>query len=265
MGLLLSAGLCALILGLGSPGQVGPLVAALLLPFPLLLVFLFLLVRTVVLGQRCVCEIQTSLKKEKLRMLSRLPRAGQVVETLDERIRSAQRGLVADGQAGSGMPAASGGAGADGEAGVVVPGSAVPTFAVATVLAAVMLLQLHMASAALAWLSQLMGMVFAPLLLFAITASVRCLTSDGIRFALWGLLVGLVATGGGAVVFLFKTALEDPAVTVSLVSYFEAFAFVSSGTELGFYLYFLLLAAAMLSLGIIGLLLALRWREAKTG
>lgn len=265
VGLLLSVGLCALILGLGDSGQIGPLLATLVLPFPLAMVFLVLLVRTLLLGQRCVCEVQTSLKKEKLRMLTRLHHARRVVDAVDEKIQLAQQELLVDDTRLSGLPGTPGGPDAGQGGQLTVPGSALPTFAAASILAVLMLLQLHQANVALAWASQIMGMVLAPLVLFAIASSVRCLTSDGIRFALWGLLAALLATGGGALIFILKTAVEDPAVTVSLVSYFEAFAIVSSESDLGFYLYFLILAVSMLCLGIIGLSLALRWREAKEG
>lgn len=262
-GLLLSGGICALIMGLGGTGGIGPLLATLLLPFPLAMVFLFLLVRTVALGQRCVCEVQTSVKREKFRMLTRLPQARRVMVEVDERIQQAQQGFLVDGDHSSEGSGTAMGQSHAGGVRLTVPGSAWPALAVAMTLGVLMLAQLHLASVAAAWVSQVMGMVLAPLVLFAIASSVRCLTSDGIRFALWGLLASLLATAGGALIFIFKTAIADPAVTVSLVSYFEAFAAVSYESDLGFYLYFLVLAVAMLSLGMLGLLVALRWRGAK--
>lgn len=263
VGLLLSAGLCALILGLGGPGEIGTLLATLLLPFPLAMAFLFLLVRTLVLGQRCVCEVQTAVKREKFRMLTRLPQARRVMDVVDERIQQAQQGFLVDGHHSSGESGTVVGQDHSGGLRLTVPGSALPTFAAAMALGVLMLAQLHLASVAVAWVSQLTGMVLAPLVLFAIASSVRCLTSDGIRFALWGLLASLLATAGGTLIFIFKTAIEDPAVTVSLVSYFETFAAVNHESDLGFYLYFLVLAVAMFSVGILGLLGVLRWRGAK--
>ena len=117
-----------------------------------------------------------------------------------------------------------------------------------------MLLQLHLESIGIAWATQILALFLVPLLLFAIAASVRRLTADGIRFPLWGLLATLLVLGGGSFVFLVRAAMIDPAVTVSPLAYIGVFSQVNSDNELGFYLYFLICAVFMLALGGIGLI-----------
>jgi len=72
-----------------------------------------------------------------------------------------------------------------------------------------------------------------------------------------------LAIGGGGFILLVIAAVEDPAVTVSPFSYIEVFTTVIRDTNLGFYLYFLVTAVAMLVLGIIGLLQIVLWRNSK--
>jgi len=74
-------------------------------------------------------------------------------------------------------------------------------------------------------------------------------------------VVSLLATGGGGFILLVGSAVVDPAVTVSPISYIEAFATVNSDTSLGFYLYFLITAVAMLVLAVIGLLQIVLWKK----
>ncbi len=252
--LLLFGSLCALILSLREGEGVAALVVTLLFPFPLTMVFLLLFVRTLILGQRCVVEVQTSLKRERFRMLTRLPLARRVVESLDGPIREAQRDLHEE-QEGLGEVEQQGEKVAgDQSEGLSIPKPALPAFAVAVFTGLLMLLQVHVESVPIAWVTQLLNLLLVPLILFAIAASVRRLTADGIRFSLWGLLAALMAVGGGGFIFLVNAAMVDPAVTVSPFSYIEAFAKVNSETSLGFYLYFLIVALAISILGALGLL-----------
>lgn len=252
IGLVLFGFLCALILSLREGASVAPLVVTLLFPFPVAMVFLLLFVRTLILGQRCVVEVQTSLKKERFRMLTRLPLARRVVECLDAPIREAQQDLHEEGamevdRQGEKVVG-------DQSGGLSIPKPALPVFAVAVLMGLLMLLQLHDVSVMITWTTQVLGLLLVPLILFAIAASVRRLTADGIRFPLWGLLAAMMAVGGGGFIFLVNAAMVDPAVTVSPFSYIEAFAKVNSETSLGFYLYFLIVALAILILGALGLL-----------
>ena len=93
LGVLLFGGLCGLTMYLREPGEMGALVLILLFPLPVLLLSLVLFVRTLLLGQRCVVEVQTSLKKERLRMLTRLSFARGVLNSLEEKIQQTQGDL----------------------------------------------------------------------------------------------------------------------------------------------------------------------------
>ncbi|MFK5923503.1 MAG: hypothetical protein QM496_15100 [Verrucomicrobiota bacterium] len=252
LGTLLFAGLCALILSMGEGEDVGALVVTLLFPFPLTMVFLLLLVRTLLLGQRCKVEVQTSLKKERFRMLTRLPLARRVVESLDELIQESQKDLIVAGDTGQEFHESK--ERSEPSSGLSIPLSAAPAFAASAVMGAMMLVQLHVQSVVIAWVTQLMGLFLVPLLLVALAASVRRLTSDGIRFPLWGVLGSLLAVGGGGFIFLVNAAMVDPAVTVSPIVYIEAFSSVNRIDDLGFYLYFLIVALAILTLAVVGLL-----------
>ncbi len=256
IGLLLFGALSVLILSLMKAGEFAPLVVTLLFPFPLAMLFLLLFVRTLILGQRCIVEVQTSLKKERFRMLTRLPLARRVTEATDELIRQAQQALLEEGsdelqgsaRAGAGIREL------NQSGGLSIPMAAAPGFAASLIMGGLMLVQLHVESVMIAWTTQLLGLLLVPLMLFAIAASVRRLTADGIRFALWGLLASLMAVGGGGFIFLVNAAIVDPAITVSPFSYIEAFAKVNSDSSLGFYLYFLVVALFILTLGAVGLL-----------
>lgn len=252
LGALLFAGLCALILGMGQGDGVGPLVVTLVFPFPLTMAFLLLFVRTLLLGQRCKVEVQTSLKKERFRMLTRLPLAQRVVESMNELIRESQKELSEAGPLHQEV------AGRNDEAesfdGLSIPLAAAPVFLTSVIMGGLMLVQLHIQSVVIAWTTQVLGLCLVPLLLVAIAASVRRLTADGIRFPLWGLLGSLLAVGGGGFIFLVYAAMVDPAVTVSPIVYIDAFSTVNRIDDLGFYLYFLIVALSILILGGVGLL-----------
>jgi len=261
VGALLFGGMCGLILSLREPGELWPLVLTLLFPFPLAMLLLLLFVRTLVLGQRCVVEVQTSLKKERFRMLTRLPFARRVLDSLEEQIQQAQKDLdVADAHSFKEEQEVLEQGQLSGPH-LVVPVSAMPAFAASLAMGVIMLLQVHMESTVIAWTTQLLGLILAPLILFAMASSVRQLTADGIRFVLWGLVVSLLVIGGGGFVLLVGSAVVDPAVTVSPISYIEAFATVNSDTSLGFYLYFLITAVAMLVLSATGLLQVVLWKN----
>ncbi|NOX99749.1 MAG: hypothetical protein GXP30_08485 [Verrucomicrobia bacterium] len=248
-------------MNLREPGELGPLMLMLLIPLPLALLFLVLFVRTLLLGQRCFVDVQTSLKKERLRMLTRLPFARSVVVSLEEDINKAQEGLPGVEIGSSLLQGDDQGARQAITRRLAVPASALPAFAASLLMGALMLFQLHRESEMIAWTTQLMGVFLVPLILFAIASSVRHLTADGLRFSLWGLAASLFAIGGGGVIYLIATAVVNPAVTLSSAVYIKAFATVHSDTTLGFYLYFFLMGSVMLLLGFIGLVQVVMWKS----
>jgi len=259
IGALLFGGVGALIMSLREPGELGPLVLTLLIPFPITMLFLLFFVRTLVLGQRCIVEVQTSLKKESFRMLTRLSFARRVLDSLEEQIQMAQKDLnignVQSSQEDSEEQESMGGLQ------LSVPASAMPTFAASLLLGTLILLQLHTESNVIAWATQVTGALLAPLVLFAISSAVRQLTADGIRFSLWGIVTALLAIGGGGIIFFVNAAVDNPAVTISLSYYIEAFVTLNRDADLGFYLYFIIMAVAMLLLGVIGMIQALLWKK----
>ena len=261
IGVLLFGALCGLMLSLRESGEVWPLVLTLLFPFPVTMVFLLLFVRTLVLGQRCVVEVQTSLKRERFRMLTRLPIARRVLDSLEKQIQLAQKDLDVESARSVQQAQAVLEPGQAGGRRLSIPLSAMPAFAASLIMGVFMLLQVHMESVLIAWTTQLLGVLLAPLVLFAIASSVRQLTADGIRFALWGIVASLLVIGGGGLILLMIAAIDDPAVTVLPFSYIKTFATVGSDTNLGFYLYFLVTGIAMLVLGAIGLLQLGWWKN----
>ncbi|MCF6312002.1 MAG: hypothetical protein L3J39_06085 [Verrucomicrobiales bacterium] len=258
IGTLLFGLLSYLMLSSREADDVALLVMALVFPVPATMALLLLWVRTLMLGKRCVVEVQTSLKKERLRMLTRLPLARRVLQSVEGLIQASQEDLLEDGVDLSVAERAGGGKKA--LQGFVLPGSALPTFVLASVMGGLMLLQLHLqggVSVVMAWATQFMGLVLVPILLFAIAASVRRLTADGIRFSLWALLVSLITAGIGGFVFLINAAMIDPSVTVSPVVYIGAFSGVNRVDQLGFYLFFLVVALSFFIFGALGSWLAL--------
>lgn len=249
IGALLFGSLSGLFLSMRDPGELTPLIMTLLLPFPLAMLFLLLFVRTLLLGQRCVVEVQTSLKKERFRMLTRLPLARRIVASVDVVIRQAQDELGVSGVDAVELRSSEA---LNQAKGLSLPIFALPTFVASVILGGLMLVQLHIENVLIVWTTQVLGLCLVPLVLFVITASVRNLTAEGIRFALWGLLVGLIAVGGGGFIFLANTAVDNIKVTISIFSYIEEFSRITSGAHLGFYLYFLVSSVLILAMGVYG-------------
>jgi asparagine N-glycosylation enzyme membrane subunit Stt3 len=264
IGALMFGGLCALILSLSESGEVWPLVTTLLFPFPVAMLFLLLFVRTLILGQRCIVEVQTSLKRERFRMLTRLPFARRVLDSLEVEIQQAQEEMNVAGNRSTQEERSTAERQQTAGRQLTVPVLALPAFAASMITGVSMLLQIHMESAMTAWMTQGLALLLAPLVLVAIAASVRQLTADGIRFALWGIMGSLLAMAGGGFIFLVSVAVDEPDVTVSPLSYIKAFTTINSDTNLGFYLYFMVIAALMLGLGIIGLLQIVIWKRSTT-
>lgn len=204
-----------------------------------------LLLRHLVLGPTCVCEVQTRLTRERLRPLDRYHLALETVQRIE--------GLVRESQAESAPPApddAPGPAAPPRSAALefyTLPGSAVGAFGAFAALGAAALAGLHLESVALAGIVLLLLLGASLLLTMALVASVRKAAPESIRAVLWVLLgLDFVVLGIGAVYYLVVAAGE-PAYTVGLVGPLEAFAGIAA--EGGVVLYGVLVA---LFLGFVG-------------
>ncbi|MEM7700201.1 MAG: hypothetical protein AAF236_17545, partial [Verrucomicrobiota bacterium] len=82
--------------GGGAPFGLTRAVAASVLAV-IILIFLGLLIRHIILGPTCVCEIQTSLSRDRLSPLNRYHRTLEVIDSLHPEIEASQTELLATG------------------------------------------------------------------------------------------------------------------------------------------------------------------------
>lgn len=215
-----------------------------------------LLVRHLILGPTCICDIQTAVSKERLRPLNRLHRTRHAIEMIEVLIQQSQKELIAREES------------SDGESGVFrregieifsVGKITVATFLLFTVLGGVTLAALHFANLFLT--ASILFLIFAGslLLILSLISSVRKPTPDPVRVPLWGLLGTLfVFIGCGAVYFLVA-ATQNPAYTIGLVGPVEAYTSIATDGGVVVYSIFMGLTLAFLLWSVSGLFQSARW------
>ncbi|MDA7922307.1 hypothetical protein N9B21_00275 [Verrucomicrobiales bacterium] len=222
------------------------------------LVSIALLLRHLILGPTCVCEIRTSISKERLKPLNRYHRAKEIVAQLDEHIRESQKTLNESG-AGPGT-----------ESVIAAPPSTkgdffqigkltIPTFVGFSVFGLVALAALHLESVVTTGVLLFLILVVSLLLTFSLIGSVRKPTPEPVRIGLWSLL-GLLFLflGAGAIYFLI-VATQNPAYTLGIMGPLEAYTAVASeGGMLG-YGVFLGLGLGFLVASMVGIFKTMKW------
>lgn len=253
-------GLVALILGLADVESFGTgsgiFVSILALGG---LVSLSLLVRHLILGSPCFCDIQTSLSHDRLRSLDRYHLAREVIDRLESGIRERQDSVLES--EGSTEVSAGGDESPEKSNPFSVPWPVFPGFGLAALFGLGGLVAIHV---------EMLGLVIAQVILFllvslfltlSLVASVRRATPQAIRSWLWGLLGLLFVFSGVAVVYLFLTAARDPAYTLEVTGPLEAFMAVATEGGPIFYFLFLGVLGATALCGAIGGIHAVGWLQ----
>ena len=227
----------------------------------LALVSLSMLLRHLILGPTCVCDVQTVLTKERLRPLNRYFLTLEIMERVDRCIRERQAEIVAFGD-GSG----------ERSPGIRnLPGVAIQRYSIpgpvpwANVLFLSLglfgLVALHLENVFLTGI--VMFLLFAGSLLLTMTliSVVRKATPDSVRLLLWLLLgIHFMVVGVGAVYFLFA-ATNEPAYTVGLIGPLEAFTGIATDGAVWVYGLFAGLFLGFFLVGVAGLLESLKWKR----
>ncbi len=257
LGLLFFSGLIALVLGLSSDAGIGVGSAVFLSILSLGGLGMFaMLLRHLILGPTCVCDVQTSLSRDRIRPLNRFPRALEAIGKIEPMVRESQSALL-DAERGD-----------DSQSATIslmdsfqIPRPVRATFAGFSVMGLACLAALHLESLWLTGLILVGLLVLSLLLTLSLVASVRKATPESVRSALWiqlGLLFLLI--GSGAVYFLL-VATRDPAYTIGITGPLEAYTAVASEGGLTGYLIFLGLAMGMLICGVAGMVIARGWQQ----
>lgn len=257
-GLLLSSLVITLILV--NADSMGPAaVIGLSLAFAFGLGALGLLVRHLILGPTCVCDIQTRLSRERIIPLNRYHRTLETLKRIDGRIRTNQAGVRVS-EEGSRDGASAIDDAARGMGFFQVPATVPIAFGAFVVLALAGLAGLHLESLGLTAFVLFLILAGSLLLLLSLVSVVRKPTPESLRTALW-LLLGLhfLVVGIGTVYYLV-VATREPAYTVGFTGPLEAYAAIAAEGGVWLYVTFVGLFAAMLVSAATGLILALKWR-----
>lgn len=227
-----------------------------------MLASLALLIRHLILGPTCTCDIQTGLSRDRIRPLDRFFRAKELVASLEQEIRESQKGLeagaTAAGKDRDGIEVMT--AESNLAAALSVSPLAIPSFAATMVFALGCLAAVHLESAAICAFLFFFLLVLGVLMLANLVTSVRRATPESLRTVSWVLLGLLFLFIGFAVVYLLVAVSRDPAYTLGVEGPFEAFAAVATEGGLVFYIASLVLSAGLFAAGIAGLLQSMKWR-----
>ncbi|MEX2578195.1 MAG: hypothetical protein WD342_03990 [Verrucomicrobiales bacterium] len=257
--LLFVGGLLALMLAVGGGGSIGIVFAVLASVLSLAgLGLLALLLRHLILGPTCLCDIQTGLSKARIRPLDRYHRAKEAIDRIGARVRESQRDLPVDDAEGGTAESKNAASTAISEP-FGVPGVVRPTFGVFLVAGLACLASLHLESPVL--VAGTMAVVFAAsmLLLLSLVASVRRATPESIRTILWSLLGMLFLLVGIATVYFLVAATRNSAYTMGIVGPLEALAALAVEGGVVLYLVFLGLGAGLFIGALVGLIESTRW------
>lgn len=225
---------------------------------------LAMLVRHLILGPVCVCDIQTRLTKERLRPLRRYHFTLETVSRIDGLVREKQTDLPkpdgAEGEASAFRRVASKGPGDF----YRVPKVVVPAFALFVVLGILGLLGLHLESLLVTGIVLVLLLVGSLLVTLSLVSVVRTPTPMSLRTALWVLMgFHFLVIGTGAVYFLVVAA-GNPAYTVGLGGPLEAYTALPSEGGMALYGVFCAFFLGYLVCGGIGLGSARVWGKRQT-
>lgn len=223
---------------------------------------LAMLLRHLILGPTCVCELQTGLTRERLRPLTRYHRTLRTIAAIEPLVREAQSepaGHLSPDEGGSRDPVRQDGSFRSDRFQVPV---LVPTaFGLFLVLGLTGLAGLHLESVALTAGVLLMILSGSLLLTMTLVLAVRRVIPDSLRIILWitmGIHFLVVAAGG---VYFLMTAISEPAYTIGLVGPLEAFTGIATNGGAVFYTIFAVLFLGFFVAGLWGLTEAEKWRR----
>lgn len=253
-----------LILAVRDPGPVGPVALFFLASFfGSSLLGVLGLVRHLILGPTCRCEIMTSLKRENLRPLNRLHRAHEAIALMEGPIREAQaRERIGEDRGGDPRDSLARREREKERDFALRVSPLVPaTFGVFTLFAFAGLVTLVLESLVITGLGFALFSVGALLLLATLILSVRVPTPDPLRASLWALLGSVFVLFGTGAVFFVVAASENPEYTIGILGPLEAFSAVMvAGGAFFFWLHLALLVTTLL-VSLAGLIQTARWRE----
>lgn len=260
-GLLFSAALVALFFALSDTMR--PITVAAISVFVLAgLAFLALLVRHLILGPTCVCDVQTSLTRERLRPLNRYHLTLQTVAMIQDLVREKQAGLAEQSTAvvGDASPTTRAAGTFVGDT-FQVPALVPPAYGVFLVLGLVGLAGLHLESVALTAGVLLLILLGSLMITMTLVAVVRKSTPESLRIVLWITMgIHFLVVGAGAVYFLMA-ATAEPAYTVGITGPLEAFTGIATNGGAVFYTIFLVLFLGYFITGLTGLVEAGKWQR----
>jgi len=258
--LLLCISVIALILALSESLSFGTAVWLSIFIFAAL-VCLALLLRHLILGPTCVCDIQTSLTRERIRSLNRYHRAIEVIGRVEELVRESQSGRDVAPDSGDARAGGIRTPGTRSGDSYVVSPTVIPSFSLFLVLGLVALAGLHLESLILTGVVMFLLIAASIFLTLTLVSVIRKPTPDRIRMFLW-LLLGLhfLVVGGGALYFLFA-ATREPAYTVGITGPLEAFTGIASAGGLWAYGLFAGLFLGFFLTGLGGLLESIKWKR----
>ncbi len=225
------------------------------------LLFVALLVRHLILGPSCVCDIQTSLSRERIRPLNRYHRAIEVIGRIEGLVRDSQANQDASPGSGEDQGREIHLSGTRSKESYVVSPTVIPSFTIFLVLGLVALAALHLESLFLTGAVMLLLLAASMLLTITLVAVVRRPTPERIRLFLW-LLLGnhFLVVGGGAFYFLIA-ATREPANTVGVTGPMEAFTGIASTGGIWAYGLFTALFLGFFLTGLGGLLESFKWKR----
>ncbi len=217
------------------------------------------LLRHLILGPTCVCDIQTNLSRDRIRPLNRFPRTVQTIEQIEAKIRESQASTVSSADQVDGEFSAK-----SVESSLMdsfqIPKPVAANFVSFGILGLGCLLAIHLESSVVTALILVCLLGQSMMLTLSLIASVRKATPEAIRSTLWiqlGLFFLLI--GSGAVYFLL-VATRDPAYTIGITGPLEAYAAIATEGGLPGYITFMALAIGMVISSLVGVTLVNSWK-----
>lgn len=256
-GLLLVVGVLTLLAVFGSGDSFGTGVAVTAAIFSLAgLCLLALLLRHLILGPTCLCDIQTSLSHKRILSLGRYHQAQQVIHEIGIKIEESQSGL----EAGEGVVETALASTAVSDF-YSIPSMSIPAAGVAILTALSCLAAIHLQNVVVVGVGMLLLFAVSILLLVALVQSVKRATPRSIKTVLWTILGLLFVLVGVGVVFFLIEATANPEYTLGIEGPLRAFTQIDPSEGIVFYLIFLILNIGILAAGIAGVVSAFRWKS----
>lgn len=268
-GLVFASMLVALIFGVNAGEGITVGVAILVSLFGLLaLGCLALLLRHLILGPSCLCDIQTSLSRERLRPLNRLHQTSQAVAQIEGLIREAQISIEKAAPSEKGetddLPSKQS-ATAKAKAHVAdafrVPALVLPSSLAFIVLGVISLTALHIENVVLAGVVMLLLLAACFLVIMSLVGAVRHATPPPVKVSLWTQLGLLFFVIGSGAIYYLTAATMNPSYTLGILGPLEAFSAIGTDGGVWFYFWFLFLGLSVFSVGLAGAIQSMKWKK----